>query len=572
MPGTLQPTNLRSAAGRRDLSRSPGLLTSCSQPARIVCAGLALLSLACAGAPRRSNQPSQPFDFVIRGASIVDGTGEDRRVADVGVRLGRIAAIGDLGQQPAHRVIEAHRRVLAPGFIDVHSHAADGLVRDRLRDARALLAQGITTVVVNPDGGGPVDLVAQRAALEQGGVGVHVAQLIGHGSIRRQVMGYEDAAPSEEQQVQMESLVRTAMTEGAFGLSSGTFYAPGSYAAPDEMVRLARAVSQMAGVYTSHIRDESNYTIGVVAAVQEVIDLAHDADITAVVTHVKALGPPVWGASAEIIARIEGARADGLRVYADQYPYEASATQLGAALLPRWAQVGGRDALLSRLGRADERERIRAAMRSNLERRGGAGRIQFRSAPAAPEVEGLRLDEVAAARGLEPLDLAIRLIEAGPVGIVSFNMNEEDVERLMAQPWVMTCSDGGLVVSGEGVPHPRNVGSFARKIETYVRERGVLSLEQAVYSMSGLPAHVFGLDQRGEVAVGRIADLVLFDPSRVAARADYGHPHALSEGFDWVWVAGRAAIEEGRFTGMRAGVVLHRERERTRTRSAASDR
>lgn len=453
--------------------------------------------------------------------------------------------------------------MLTPGFIDVHSHAAEGLVRDELRDAAPLLAQGVTTVVVNPDGGGPIDLREQRAALEQGGLGVHVAQLIGHGSVRGEVMGFDAEAPSAQQVEEMLALVRAGMEKGAFGLSSGTFYAPGSYAEPRELVLLASEAGRWGGVYTSHIRDESDYTVGVVAAVQEVIDLARDADVTAIVTHIKALGPPVWGASADLVDHIESARGRGIRVFADQYPYDASATQLGAALLPRWAQAGGRAALLDRLDHDDQRQRIRAEMALNLKRRGGAGRIQFRAVPGAPEIEGRRLDSVAVERGLDPLDLAISLIEGGAVGIVSFNMRSDDVERLMAQSWTMTCSDGALVAPGEGVPHPRNVGSFARKIETYVLERGVLDLEQAVHSMTGLPAQVFGLDRRGVVAVGKAADLVLFDPSRVAAKASYTDPHRLSEGFDYVWVAGRLAVDEGSPTGVRAGEVLHRARERS---------
>ena len=531
-------------------------------PAPVLLAGLLIVSLGCSGNQRPSPPEATPFDFVVAGASIVDGTGGPSYVADVAVSDGRIAAIGDLSGQPNRRLIEAGGRVLAPGFIDAHSHAAAGLVHEELRDAAALLTQGITTVVVNPDGGGPVDLRTQRDSLERDGIGVHVAQLIGHGSVRAQVMGYEDRAPTAPEMEEMTALVRAGMEQGAFGLSSGTFYVPGSYANPEELVQLASEVGDLQGVYTSHIRDESNYTVGVRAAVQEVIDVARSADLTVVVTHIKALGPPVWGASEDLIRRIEAARAEGLSVFADQYPYEASATQLSAALLPRWAQDGGRAALLERLGRDRDRRRIRAAMVENLERRGGAGRIQFRAVSGAPELEGRRLDAVADERGLHPLDLAIELIEAGPVGIVSFNMRSDDVERFMSQPWTMTCSDGGLVAAGEGVPHPRNVGSFARKIEVYVLERDVLPLEEAVHSMTGLTAEVFGLLQRGELAVGRVADMVLFDPSRVAAHATYSDPHRLSEGFDMVWVQGQLAIDDGRPTGLRAGEVLRREEER----------
>ncbi len=498
----------------------------------------------------------QAFDVLFVGASVVDGSGAARRQVDVGIRDGFIVAMGVLSERRAHRLVEVRGLVLAPGFIDIHSHAGEGLATAGLSAALPLVVQGVTTVVINPDGGGPIDMEAQSAALRRHGLGVNVAQLVAHGSIRQEVLGMEAVAPSEAELEAMRGLVRRAMAAGAWGLSSGTFYAPGSYSEPGEIVALARVVADFGGIYTSHIRDESNYTIGVVAAVEEVIDVARQAHLPVVVTHVKALGPFVWGLSEEIIERIETARDQGLRVFADQYPYAASATQLGAALLPRWAQAGGRVALAERLADPDTARSIRVAMAENLERRGGADRIQFRRVLAAPELEGRLLSEVALVAGSDPLDFALELLASGDAGIVSFNMDEDDVRRFMARDWVMTSSDGDLVPWMEGVPHPRAYAAFARKLETYVMEEQVLTLEQAVRSMTRLPADVMGLADRGRIEIGAAADLVIFDPASVRANATFTEPHQLSTGMEYVLVNGVFAVDQGRPTSAVGGVVL----------------
>jgi N-acyl-D-amino-acid deacylase len=509
--------------------------------------------LACADRPT-----SGPFDLIIRGGEVYDGSGAPGSVADVGIRAGQIVAVGDLAGEEAGEVLDVGGLHVAPGFIDAHSHAGPGLASEGLSHGEPLLAQGITTVFVNPDGGGPVDIAAQRADLSEYGLGVNAAQLISHGSVRREVIGMADRAPTPDELQRMRAMVRTAMEEGAWGLSSGTFYTPGSYSENSELIDLAREIAPFGGTYTSHVRDESDYTIGVLASVDEVIDVGRQAGVTSVHTHIKALGPNVWGKSAEIVEHIEAARAEGVRVYADQYPYIASATGLTAALLPRWAQAGGGDSLQARLRDSSTRAQIRDAMVENLARRGGADRIQFRRFEADESIEGRLLSDLAAERNQDPIDTALDLFRIGGPSIVSFNMNEDDVRVLMSQSWTMTASDGGLVPWMEGVPHPRSYGTFPRRIGHYTRDEGVTDLPQAIRSMTGLVAEVFGLHDRGRIAPGQVADIVVFDYERMNDPATFTEPHQIAEGVVYVLVNGTVAIEGGEFTGERAGRVLQK--------------
>ncbi len=500
----------------------------------------------------------ETYDVVIRNGRVLDGTGNPWFLADLGLRGDRIAAIGDLSSAQSAEVIDAEGLYVAPGFIDSHTHAGGGLATEELSHARPLLAQGITTIFANPDGGGPVDLAEQRAALLQHGLGVNVAQMVSHGSIRREVLGEEDRGPTDEELNRMKALVQAGMEEGAWGMSSGTFYVPGSYSEPAEIIELARVVARYGGAYQSHIRDESDYTTGLVASVDEVIDVARCAELPAVVTHIKALGPAVWGYSLALVRRIERAREEGLQVYADQYPYLASATGLSSALLPRWSQAGGRDSLLARFANPTTLAQIRREMEDNLARRGGASRIQFRRVEFDESLEGRRLDEVAREWSMSPVGVAVELLKQGGPRIVSFNMDPEDVRILMAQPWTMTSSDGDLVPWQEGVPHPRSYGAFPRKIRSYVVEERVLDLASAIRSMTSLPATVYRVEDRGVIREGAAADLVVFDLGLVRDLATYAQPHQLAEGMVHVIVNGEAAVRDRAFTGRLAGRVLRR--------------
>jgi N-acyl-D-amino-acid deacylase len=473
-------------------------------------------------------QPARPstFDVLIRNGRVMDGSGNPWRRADIGITSTRITAIGRLSTAQAKTIIDVRDRLITPGFIDVHSHAAEGLRRETLRQGRPLLAQGVTTIVANPDGGGPVDLAAQRSELQNGGIGLNVVQLIGHGSVRNAVMERANRRATPEELERMRELVRRGMEQGAFGLSSGLFYTPGSFADTEELIALAAVAGEFGGVYTSHIRDEGNYSVGVVAAVEEVIRIAEQAHTVGIVSHMKALGPDNWGLSVPSIAKIDDAIARENESLSDE--------------------------------EKRSRETLETTIRENLGRRGGASAIQIAAYRPDPSLEGKTLADIAHSRNMTPEGAALELMARGSVSIVSFNMSEEDIRHIMTRPYTMASSDGGLVLPSEGQPHPRDYGAFARRLAVYVRERGVVSLEFAVRSMTSLPASVFGLNDRGWIREGAIADLAIFDPTLVRDRATYTNPHQLAEGMAYVLVNGKVVIDDGKFNDTLAGEVIQR--------------
>ena len=457
------------------------------------------------------------------------------------------------------RSIDAGNRFVTPGFIDVHSHAAEGLSRAELRQARPIVAQGVTTIVVNPDGGGPVDLAAQRATLSKGGVGPNVALLIGHGSVRGAVMQADpNRAPTGDELTQMKALVRAGMEQGAFGLSSGLFYTPGSYSKTEEVVALAAVAGEFGGVYTSHIRDEGDYNVGVVAAVQEVIRIAEEGRLTGIVSHMKALGPDNWGLSMASTQRIAQARARGIPVFADQYPYEASSTSLRAALLPGGVELPKPDATTAApQPESDQRRRLEDMLRENIRRRGGAASIQIASYAPDRGLEGKRLDEIARDRKKTPEATRARHADA-----------RQRVDRFLQHVRRRHPPHHDSAVH-DGVERRRPVACRARASRTrattapsragsriYVRDEQVIGLEFAIRSMTSLPATVFGMKDRGVIREGAIADIAIFDLDAIRDRATYSDPHQIAEGMTWVFVNGVPIVREGKFTEALPGEVL----------------
>jgi N-acyl-D-amino-acid deacylase len=519
----------------------------------------ALLLVVALAQGSRAAQPAAdaPFDIVIRNGRVIDGMGNPWRRADIAVRGGRVVAVGRV-EGPATRTIDATGQFVTPGFIDVHSHAAEGLA-EGLHHAQPLLAQGITTAVLNPDGGGPADLAAQRARYEKTGLGVNAALFVPHGGVRQVVLGMDDRAPSGPELARMADLVRAGMKAGGIGLSSGPYYAPGSYAKTDEFVALSKVAAEFGGVYSSHIRDEGDYTVGVVAAVQEVIDIAEQAGLPGIVTHMKALGVASWGLSVAASTRIDRARERGVEVYADQYAYEASGTGIVGALVPRWALVGGRTQLMERI-KGSLRPKLAAEIRTNVARRGGGEALVVSRYEPNPSYEGRTLGSIAKERNRPIEELALDLLIEGDASLVSFNMSEADIEHIMKQPYTMTCTDGTLVPMNEGKPHPRAYGAFPRKLRLYVRERGVVDWAFAIRSMTSLPATVFGMKDRGVIREGAWADLLVFDPAKVADTATYTDPHQLAVGMTYVLVNGVPTRDKDQPTQALPGKVVVPER------------
>lgn len=498
-------------------------------------------------------------EVLIRGGTVYDGTGAPGSVLDVGLAGDRIVFVGDAAAEGVRgtREVDATGLIVSPGFIDPHAHAQGDLLGTRsARENVNYLMQGVTTVVVGNDGGGPFDIAGTRRAMESEGIGTNAAVLVGFGSVRREVMGMRDEAPSDAELEAMLGLVDNAMRDGAVGVSTGLFYAPQSFSTTDEVLAIARVAAAYGGLYDSHIRDESSYSVGLVAAVDEVIHLAEQAGIRANISHIKALGVDVWGESETVVERIRAARRRGLRITADQYPYEASGTSLNASLLPRWAQAGGEDALMSRLDTPEDRARLVVDMRENLRRRNGAAAILVTGGPDEAIV-GRTLAEIAEERRLDPVEAAIEIIRAGGASIGSFNMSDSDIETFMRADFVMTGSDG----SGG---HPRKYGTYPRKIREYVIDRPVLSMERMIHASSGQPAEVFGLDGRGRIEVGAFADLAVFDPETIRDLSTFVEPRKLATGMRYVWVNGLLAVDQGEPTHELAGSVLRR-REVPRT-------
>ncbi len=527
-------------------------------------ATLAAALSGCGGDDPNRTTRDGGLDFLILGARVFDGSGSPWIDAAVGIAGDRIAYVGPRASAPeATEIIDATGLVAAPGFIDVHTHA--GGLRDPRRSlAKNYLTQGVSTVITGNDGGGTWEVSETLATMEAAGLGPNVGLLVGHAAVREVVMGEDDRAPTGSELEQMRDLVHQAMGEGAFGLSSGLFYAPGSFATTGEVIELGRVVAQYGGLYDSHLRDEGSYSIGLLGAVQEAIAVGRDAGIPVHISHIKALGPDSWGLADEVIALIEAAREEGIEVTADQYPYHASSTSLGPAVFPRWAMSGGDESLALRLDDEQTLNRIIGEIEVNIARRGGPGSLVI-SADRSPEgsydepIEGHSLEELASRWELAPAMAAVLIQRAGGAQVVSFNMSEEDIEQFRVQPWLMTASDGSLVLPGEGAPHPRSYGTFPRVFTHWVRERSLLSWEEAIRTATSLPAMTYRLWNRGVLRPGAAADLVVFDAGGLHDRATFEAPHAFSEGIVHLWVNGEMAVRDGDVTGVRAGRGLRRQ-------------
>lgn len=494
------------------------------------------------------------LDLIIKSDQIYDGDHDQPITGEIGIAGDRIVYVGqpETGRFSALRVIDARGMVVAPGFIDAHTHSDRDMFTDdvKRRQVGYFLTQGVTTAVIGNDGNGSYEVAKQAAWLRERKIGPNAAMYVGFGPIRRNQLGEADLQPDAKQLDAMKSLVAKGMCEGAIGFSTGLFYAPQYFSKTDEVIALAKVAAQYGGIYDSHIRDESSYNVGLIGSIGEVVRIAREAGIPANVAHIKALGKSVEGQSGAIIRLIEEAHRQGLRITADQYPWLASSTHFSAAVLPPWMLDGGRSAMLKRFDDPGLQERLRRDMAENLRLRNGPEAILF--SQGNPKYVGKTLQQVARDIHSDPVAAAIAVLREDDIVIASFNQSNDDVKAFMQRPWVMTSSD-----SFHG--HPRTVASFAQKYREYVVNQRVISLASFIRSSTSFSADTLGISRRGRLQPGYFADLVVFDPANYAPRATYVKPEELSTGVMATVVNGELVVDRGVLTNQLPGRPLLRQ-------------
>jgi len=542
---------------------------------------------------------AQDYETLFVGGHVLDGSGAPAVRADVAVSGGRIAAVGDLGRATAQRVIHAEGLTIVPGFIDLHSHADGGGESGGLRSPDAnrraapnLVAQGVTTVVVNQDGRSLLDLVRQREQLEERRIGPNVILMVGHNTIRRAALASSEknraATPAELET--MKALVREGMDAGAWGLTAGLEYEPGIWSTTDELIALVREVKPYRGLYIVHerssgidpmwfvpSRDASSETPPTMLdSILETIAVAEATGVTAVATHIKARGQDYWGKAGEMIAAIQAARDRGVPIFADQYPYDTSGSDGTMVLIPRWVAddyagdtTSYAIALQAALADHDDARHLARDVMHEIVQRGGPGNIVVLDHPDRAFI-GKTLGELAAARGVTVVEMAYLLQfegyrdQFGGATIRGFSMSEEDIRKFTVQPWVATASDAGVSLPGEPFIHSRYYGTFPRKIRKYALDEKLIPVEQAVRSMTGLPAEILELDDRGYVREGYVADLAVLDLGALRDLSTFFEPHQYPAGVPYVQVNGRFVVDAGEITWTLPGKILTREEDRTR--------
>jgi N-acyl-D-amino-acid deacylase len=511
-----------------------------------------VLLLLCASITTLFSQAAR-FDLLIQNGRIIDGTAAPAAHGDIGIRDGKIAALGKLNPQDAAKTIDAHGLVIAPGFIDVHTHAEDIL---EMPAGENFIRMGVTTLMLGNCGGSELDIDKFLRQVEATNVSLNIATLIGHNTVRRKAMGGNfDRVPTAEEMARMKELVAKAMQDGAFGLSTGLIYLPGTFSKTDEIIELAKVASGFGGLYASHMRDEG---LEIEDALNELFRVAREAKMRAHVSHIKLSGRSAWGRAPHILSVIERARAEGLDITQDQYVYTASSTGI-AQLVPDWAREGGK--FDERLRDPATKARIKQDMLAGLKRRGAEDFSYAMIANYSPDtsLNGLNIMEAArkkfAANSLDDQMEIILQIQSQASGVFH-SMNEDDLQTFLKNPNTMLASDSSVRKFGQGVPHPRGYGNNARAIHRYVNELGVLRLEEAIRRMTSLPASAFRMNGRGEIHEGFWADLVIFDPAAVEDRATFTQPHQYAAGFEYVLVNGVPVIEKNELTGKRPGKGL----------------
>lgn len=545
-----------------------------------------------------------PYDVLIMGGQIIDGTGNPAIRADVGIRGDRIAAVGSLGNASARRTIDAHGKTIVPGFIDIHSHADDRNGDKRgLRDTNAqrraapsLITQGITTVVCNPDGSSPESIREQRDALRKLGFGPNVILLAGFNTIRGQAMGSDYRRPARPAEIEkMRALVKRAMEDGAWGLSAGLEYVPAIWSTTDEVVEVVKEIVRYHGIYSEHERSSGDAPMwwkpsqdavakpNVLDSMWEVIQIGERSGARVIATHLKSRGERYWGASRVLIEMVNRARARGVDVWGDVYPYNTSGSDGGLVLIPRWALGLGetsqaadatprgkdlREALRETMKDPKKAAGVRLDIGHELELRGGAENVLILDYPDKRYV-GKTLAQVAVLRKTTPVEAAIALqLEGYPnrpggVRVRSFSMSEIDVDAFMEQPWIAASTDAGIALPEDGPSvHPRYYGSYPRRIRRYAMEHKVISVESAVRASTSLPAQILRLQDRGLIRESYYADVAVLDLAAIRDKSTPGNPHQYSDGVEYVFVNGQAIVEKNNPTWALPGRVLERQRSK----------
>jgi len=502
---------------------------------------------------------AQQADILIKNGKIVDGTGNSWTLGDVAVKDGKIVAKGHLDSWVANKTIDATGLIVCPGFIDVHTHMEDLEKKDP--EAKNFLYDGVTTVITGNCGISHTDIKKYFEYLDDLKMSINIGSLVGHNDVRKATMGTANRAPTEEEMQKMEAIVEKAMQDGAVGFSTGLIYIPGTYSKTDEVLRLAKAAAKYNGVYTSHIRNESD---SVVIAVNEALSIARQAKMPVEISHYKLVGEQNWGRSKETIPLIIKAREEGIDATIDQYPYTASSTNLGT-MVPTWVLADSKDSIEARLSNPAVRARITAHMVKGLKKRGLEHFSYAVVANYKPDnsYNGKSIEEVNVMKGRastaeEETNTVMDMIRDGGASMVFHGMCEEDVKAIMKYPFNMFASDGGIRVLGEGVPHPRSYGTNARVLGKYVREQKVIGLEEAIRRMTSLPAQKFQLKNIGLLCEGYNADIMVFDEKTVNDLSTYDKPHQYSVGFKYAIVNGKLTVENGAHNGTRNGRTIKR--------------
>ncbi|MEN8125983.1 MAG: amidohydrolase family protein [Bacteroidota bacterium] len=489
-------------------------------------------------------------DILIRNGTVYNGVDTVPTNNTIAIKDDIIVYIGNEGDVniSADRNIDATGLIVCPGFIDPHTHADRDLVDPKKSHNKPFLMQGVTTVTVGNDGSSFFPIQKYSDLYKKNGIGTNVVMLTGHGTIREQIIGKSNKKATEADLAKMKELIQKEMDAGSFGISTGLYYAPGSYSDTEEVIALAKTAAQNDGIYDTHLRDESSFSVGIIAAVEEAIEIGRQAKLPIHISHIKCLGVDVWNKSNEIIKLIEKGKAEGIDITANHYPYDASSTSLKAAVVPRWAESGGIDSLFTRYEDPKLKSRILIETKNNIKRRGGADKLLIVKAGDSLFV-GKYLNEISKSMNVLPEEAVFEILEKGYTKVASFNMNTGDIKNFMVQPWVVTGSDGNI-------GHPRKYGTFTRKYNKYVLENKLIDLATFINGSTSKTAEILKIPNRSKLKEGYYADIVVFNPKTFKDKADYMNAFQFSEGLEYSIINGKLSVENGKYTEKLNGKIL----------------